>query len=276
MECDARGFAPKWFAPQTCCKSARSRLAQAELWAKKAGALRLASVLHDASRPFAPALHLAIGGVGGGQGTSVYHSRLAAERFPSLLAVSSLEPSVTVAAPRTCSARGLTGKQPSRFATRNHMTKSLLDFACRHLLLMRVAAALTPRVGRVRSVRHAAAAAQDSDRPDVGISFTVGGLLFPYQLGAAKALYEAGVASPATPLAGASSGAIVAVVAALSETGSPSLDESLEAAWRHTRSLQKTDGFVPVFDHLGIHLPTEVYLINLAAIPEELVVSTPT
>ena len=112
------------------------------------------------------------------------------------------------------------------------MTKSLLAFACRHLLLMRVAAALAPRASRVRSVRHAAAAAQDSDRPDVGISFTVGGLLFPYQLGAAKALYEAGVASPATPLSGASSGAIVAVVAALSETGSPSLDESLEAALR--------------------------------------------
>ena len=77
-----------------------------------------------------------------------------------------------------------------------------------------------------------AAAAQDGDRPDVGISFTVGGLLFPYQLGAAKALYEAGVASPATPLSGASSGAIVAVVAALSETGSPTLDDSLEAALR--------------------------------------------
>ena len=72
------------------------------------------------------------------------------------------------------------------------MTKSLLAF---HLLLMRVAAALAPRASRVRSVRHATAAAQDSDRPDVGISFTVGGLLFPYQLGAAKALYEAGVAS---------------------------------------------------------------------------------
>ena len=112
------------------------------------------------------------------------------------------------------------------------MTKSLLAFACRHLLLMRVAAALAPRASRVRSVRHAAAAAQDSDRPDVGISFTVGGLLFPYQLGAAKALYEAGVASPATPLSGASSGAIVAVVAALSETGSPTLDDSLEAALR--------------------------------------------
>merc|ERR1712162_58630 len=97
---------------------------------------------------------------------------------------------------------------------------------------MRVAAALAPRVGRVRSVRHAAATAPEDSRPDVGISFTVGGLLFPYQLGAAKALYEAGVASPATPLSGASSGAIVAVVAALSETGSPSLDESLEAALR--------------------------------------------
>ena len=48
------------------------------------------------------------------------------------------------------------------------MTKSLLAFACRHLLLMRVAAALAPRASRVRSVRHAAAAAQDSDRPDVG------------------------------------------------------------------------------------------------------------
>ena len=108
--------------------------------------------------------------------------------------------------------------------------RHMIAFACRHLLLMRVAAALAPRIGRVRSVRHAAAAAQDG--PDVGISFTVGGLLFPYQLGAAKALYEAGVASPATPLAGASSGAIVAVVAALSETGSPSLDESLDAALR--------------------------------------------
>ena len=47
-----------------------------------------------------------------------------------------------------------------------------------------------------------------------------------------QGLYEAGVASPATPLAGASSGAIVAVVAALSETGSPTLDDSLEAALR--------------------------------------------
>ena len=102
------------------------------------------------------------------------------------------------------------------------------------LLMISVAAALAPRASRVgrRTAGRALAAAQDSARPEVGISFTVGGLLFPYQLGAAKALYEAGVASPATPLAGASSGAIVAVVAALSETGSPSLDESLEAALR--------------------------------------------
>ena len=115
------------------------------------------------------------------------------------------------------------------------MTKSLLAFACRHLLLMRVAAALAPRVGGVRTAataRFAAAAQASNPQPELGISFTVGGLLFPYQLGAAKALYEAGVASPATPLSGASSGAIVAVVAALSETGSPTLDDSLEAALR--------------------------------------------
>ena len=113
--------------------------------------------------------------------------------------------------------------------------RHMLAFACRHLLLMRVAAALAPRVGGVRAAttaRLSAAAQAGNPQPAVGISFTVGGLLFPYQLGAAKALYEAGVASPATSLAGASSGAIVAVVAALSETGSPSLDESLEAALR--------------------------------------------
>ena len=53
-----------------------------------------------------------------------------------------------------------------------------------------------------------------------------------YQLGAAKTLYEAGVARPSRPIAGASSGGIVAVVASLSESGSPSLDECFESALR--------------------------------------------
>ena len=116
------------------------------------------------------------------------------------------------------------------------------------LFLMRigVAAALAPRAGRIGRVRAAtttarrAAAAQANDPlqqandplPEVGISFTAGGLCFPYQLGAAKALYAASLASPATPLAGTSSGGSVAGVVALSETGGPSLDESMQAALR--------------------------------------------
>mmetsp|Transcript_7004 Transcript_7004/g.20556 ORF Transcript_7004/g.20556 Transcript_7004/m.20556 type:complete len:293 (+) Transcript_7004:189-1067(+) len=67
---------------------------------------------------------------------------------------------------------------------------------------------------------------------DVGLSFTAGGLCFPYQLGAAKTLYEANVMRPSRPISGASSGGIIAVIASLSESGAPSLDECFESALR--------------------------------------------
>ena len=66
----------------------------------------------------------------------------------------------------------------------------------------------------------------------VGVSFTPGGLCYPYQIGVAKVLYEAEVMRPDRPIAGASSGGIVAAIAALSETGAPTIDDTFDAALR--------------------------------------------
>lgn len=66
----------------------------------------------------------------------------------------------------------------------------------------------------------------------IGLSFTPGGLLYPYQLGAATALVDAGICTPSTPLAGASSGGILAVTVALAGAGAASLDDTLRAAYR--------------------------------------------
>jgi len=66
----------------------------------------------------------------------------------------------------------------------------------------------------------------------LGVSFTPGGLCYPYQIGVAKHLYERGVMRPDVPIAGASSGGIVAAIAALSETGGPSIDDTFDAALR--------------------------------------------
>lgn len=51
-------------------------------------------------------------------------------------------------------------------------------------------------------------------QPPVGFSFSPGGLLFPYSLGAAYALRDAGLLTPATPVGGSSAGAIVATALA--------------------------------------------------------------
>lgn len=61
-----------------------------------------------------------------------------------------------------------------------------------------------------------------------GFSFTPSGLCFPYGLGAASALADAGVLGPDVPLGGASGGGLVAAVMG---TGRD-VDESLDAALR--------------------------------------------
>lgn len=76
------------------------------------------------------------------------------------------------------------------------------------------------------------AAARAMTPPTVGFSFTPSGLCFPYGLGAASSLAEAGALTSTTPLAGASGGALVAAVMALQGTGTPSVEMALEAALR--------------------------------------------
>ena len=75
-----------------------------------------------------------------------------------------------------------------------------------------------------------AATMRPSAAAKLGVSFTPGGLCYPYQIGVAKHLYERGVLRPDVPIAGASSGGIVAAIAALSETGGPSIDDTFDAA----------------------------------------------
>ena len=77
------------------------------------------------------------------------------------------------------------------------------------------------------------AAPLDFRSGNYGVSFTSGGLLFPYQLGASCVLYDAGILKSDVPVAGASSGGLAAVVGALSEApGAPPLTDYLDAALR--------------------------------------------
>ncbi|KAG5177517.1 hypothetical protein JKP88DRAFT_196512 [Tribonema minus] len=55
---------------------------------------------------------------------------------------------------------------------------------------------------------------EEHARAPVGFSFTPGGLLFPYQIGIAKALVEAGLLKDSTPLVGGSAGSLTAVTVA--------------------------------------------------------------
>ncbi|CAM9423031.1 unnamed protein product [Heterosigma akashiwo] len=57
-----------------------------------------------------------------------------------------------------------------------------------------------------------------------GFAFSPGGLLFPYQLGVAKALVETGLLTDKTPISGASAGALVSVVAAANIDFAEALD----------------------------------------------------
>lgn len=99
------------------------------------------------------------------------------------------------------------------------------------LTVVRLSLALRGRAAAARGPSRPAAAL-DLRSTKIGVSFTPGGLLYPYQLGAAKALVAAGVLTPATPVAGASSGGVLAVSVALAESGGPELDETLESAFR--------------------------------------------
>ncbi|KAJ1454511.1 hypothetical protein M885DRAFT_521793 [Pelagophyceae sp. CCMP2097] len=66
----------------------------------------------------------------------------------------------------------------------------------------------------------------------LGFSFSVSGLLFPYHIGVADRLRESGLLSDATPLQGASGGALAACVAAANLPVADALEASIEIAER--------------------------------------------
>jgi len=81
----------------------------------------------------------------------------------------------------------------------------------------------------------------------IGVTFSPGGLAFPYLLGAADALRRRGVITDETPLAGSSAGAIVAAVVALNIP--PTL--ALEAAFRINAGCRKGGARGRLLDLLG-------------------------
>ena len=68
------------------------------------------------------------------------------------------------------------------------------------------------------------ASADGSATPALGFSFTPGGLLFPYYVGAAYELQRLGLLTPNAPLGGSSAGAIVATAVASGLTEAEILD----------------------------------------------------
>ena len=71
-----------------------------------------------------------------------------------------------------------------------------------------------------------------SSSPRVGVSFSPAGLLTPYHLGVASRLKELGWITSSTALAGASGGALAAVISALEVPSSESLDSCCKIAER--------------------------------------------
>ena len=96
----------------------------------------------------------------------------------------------------------------------------LLLAAVRGLLIVPPSRLLPPNI---QPHRHATALASAST-PPLGFSFTPGGLLFPYYVGAAYELQRLGLLTPNAPLGGASAGAIVATAVASGLTEAEILD----------------------------------------------------